>query len=36
LACQSEFFANNPLDIKENDEHALDLDFSMLSSPAFV
>jgi hypothetical protein len=24
LACQEEFFVNNPLDIKENDEHALD------------
>jgi hypothetical protein len=24
LACQDEFFLNNPLDVKENDEHALD------------
>jgi hypothetical protein len=24
LACQDEFFANHPLDVKENDEHALD------------
>jgi hypothetical protein len=24
LACQDEFFVNNPLDIKENDEYALD------------
>jgi hypothetical protein len=24
-ACQDEFFVNNPLDIKENDENALDL-----------
>jgi hypothetical protein len=23
LACQDEFFVNNPLDVKENDEHAL-------------
>jgi hypothetical protein len=25
LACQNKFFVNNPLDVKENDEHALDL-----------
>jgi hypothetical protein len=25
LACQDEFFANNPLDVKENDEHAPDM-----------
>jgi hypothetical protein len=25
LACQDEFFVNNPLDVKENDEHALDV-----------
>jgi hypothetical protein len=25
LACQDEFFVNNPLDVKENDEHALHL-----------
>jgi hypothetical protein len=24
LACQDEFLANNPLDVKENDEQALD------------
>jgi hypothetical protein len=24
LACQDEFFVNSPLDVKENDEHALD------------
>jgi hypothetical protein len=24
LACQDEFFVNNSLDVKENDEHALD------------
>jgi hypothetical protein len=24
LACQNEFFVNNPLDVKENDEHAFD------------
>jgi hypothetical protein len=24
LACQDKFFVNNPLDVKENDEHALD------------
>jgi hypothetical protein len=24
LACQDEFFVNNPLDVKENDEHAVD------------
>jgi hypothetical protein len=24
LTCQKEFFVNNPLDVKENDEHALD------------
>jgi hypothetical protein len=24
LACQEEFFVNNPLDAKENNEHALD------------
>jgi hypothetical protein len=24
LACQDEFLLNNPLDVKENDEHALD------------
>jgi hypothetical protein len=24
LACQDEFFVNNPLDVKGNDEHALD------------
>jgi hypothetical protein len=23
LTCQDEFFINNPLDVKENDEHAL-------------
>jgi hypothetical protein len=26
LACQDEFFVSNPLDVKENDEHALDFD----------
>jgi hypothetical protein len=24
LACQNELFVNNPLDVNENDEHALD------------
>jgi hypothetical protein len=24
LACQNEFFVNNPLDVNENDEHSLD------------
>jgi hypothetical protein len=24
LACQDQFLANNPLDVKEGDEHALD------------
>jgi hypothetical protein len=24
LACQEEFFVNNPFDVKENDEHATD------------
>jgi hypothetical protein len=24
LTCQDEVFVNNPLDVKENDEHALD------------
>jgi hypothetical protein len=31
LACQDEFFVNNPLDVKENDEHALD--FALHLSP---
>jgi hypothetical protein len=25
LACQDEFFVNIPLDVKESDEHALDI-----------
>jgi hypothetical protein len=25
LACQDEFFVNTPFDVKDNDEHALDL-----------
>jgi hypothetical protein len=25
LTCQDEFFVNNSIDVKENDEHALDL-----------
>jgi hypothetical protein len=29
LACQHEFFVNNPLDIKENDEHAFDFAFHL-------
>jgi hypothetical protein len=24
LVCQGEFFVNNPVDVKENDEHAFD------------
>jgi hypothetical protein len=32
LACQDKFFVNNPLDVKENYEHALD--FSPVS-PSF-
>jgi hypothetical protein len=32
LACQDEFFANNPLDIRENYEHALDLAFHVSRS----
>jgi hypothetical protein len=30
LACQDEFFINNPLDVKENDEHALDFALQLL------
>jgi hypothetical protein len=26
LACQDKFFINNPFDVKENDDHALDFD----------
>jgi hypothetical protein len=33
LACQDEFFANSPPDVKENDEHALD--FGLLLSRLF-
>jgi hypothetical protein len=29
LACQDEFLVKNPLDIKENDEHSLDLEFQL-------
>jgi hypothetical protein len=29
LACQGELFVNNPLDVKENDEHALDFAFHL-------
>jgi hypothetical protein len=29
LACQDEFFVSNPLDFKENDEHALDFAFRL-------
>jgi hypothetical protein len=28
-ACQDEFFENNPLDVKENDDHALDFTFHL-------
>jgi hypothetical protein len=28
MACQDEFFVNNPLDVKENDDHALDFALS--------
>jgi hypothetical protein len=31
LACQDEFFVNNPLDIKENCEHVLDFDLDLSS-----
>jgi hypothetical protein len=31
LACQDEFFVNNPLDVKESDEHALDFPFTCLA-----
>jgi hypothetical protein len=34
LVCQDEFFVNNPLDVKENDEHALD--FALLSVDPLV
>jgi hypothetical protein len=38
LACQDEFLVNNPLDVKENDEHALDfaLDLPHLFWPALI
>jgi hypothetical protein len=29
MACQDEVFVNNPLDVKENDEHALDFAFRL-------
>jgi hypothetical protein len=35
LACQTKFFVNNPLDVKENYEHALDF-FSSPVSPFSV
>jgi hypothetical protein len=31
MVFQNEFFVNNPLDVKENDEHALDLLFTCLA-----
>jgi hypothetical protein len=33
LACQNEFFVNNLLEVKENDEHALD--FALYQSHLF-
>jgi hypothetical protein len=32
LVCQNELFANNPLDVKENNEHVLDLTCLAFSS----
>jgi hypothetical protein len=31
LACQDKFFANNLLDVNENDEHGLDMLFTCLA-----
>jgi hypothetical protein len=36
LACQDEFFVNNPLDVKENNEHALDFALHLSLSPFSV
>jgi hypothetical protein len=31
LICQGEFFVNNPIDIKENDDHAIDFTLHLFS-----
>jgi hypothetical protein len=36
LACQDEFFVNNPLDVKENVEHALDFDLQPVTVSGVV
>jgi hypothetical protein len=36
LHCQDEFFVNNPLDVKENDEHALGFALHLSPFPVSV